>query len=249
MLLKKTGSATSSSKKDDGSSFLQKHRNVIFQGVVGLVVMLFGIAMWSSSSSPIRNLINADDDKLKEALLGDLPYLFYCHRGRQDEAVPTIFSDLSKMKSATQLGFALVNCSQVMPSGKTVWERFRLKKDWQPTLFETAPWTKPRQVPPLGLKDVSTLKKFVDVTMGPRGYEVLSDKDLVKFCGFDKPQPKAGAGGANGSGRPDTCFVLMKGSRYAKTHADLEERIVRKYPKVRQCTGRAVACNAVSPDT
>ena len=230
LLLKKTGSATPSSKKDDGS-FMQKHRNVIFQGVAGLVVLLFAIAMWSSSSSPIRNLINADDDKLKEALLGDLPYLFYCHRGRQDEAVPAIFSDLSRMKSSTQLGFALVNCSQVMPSGKTLWDRFRLKKDWQPTLFETAPWTKPKQVPPLSLKDVTALKKFVDVTMGPRGYEVVSDKELVKFCGFDKPQNKTG----NGSGRPDTCFVLVKGSRYAKTHADLEERIVRKYPKVRAC--------------
>ena len=55
--------------------------------------------------------------------------------------------------------------------------------------------------------------------------------ELLRHCGFDKTVNKS-APSDNGSGRPDTCFVLMKGTRYAKTHADLEERLVRKYPKV-----------------
>ena len=121
LLLKKTGSATGggNGKKEDG--FVQKNSKTILQVVISIVVVLFAIAMWNSSSSTIKTLINADDEKMKEVLLGDLPHLFYCHRGRQDEAVPTIFSDLSKIKSSSQLGCALVNCSQVMPSGKNLW--------------------------------------------------------------------------------------------------------------------------------
>lgn len=232
LLLKKTGTSTSV-KKDE--SFIKKNSKSIFQGLVAVVVVLFAIATFSSSSGSIKNLINADDEKMKDALLGDIPYLFYCHRGRQDETVPTMFSDLSKIKSSATMGFALVNCSQVMPSGKTLWDRFKLKKDWQPTMFETAPWTKPKQVPPLSLKDVGTLKKFVDGTMGAKGYDVVSDKELVKFCGFGKKANQTENNNKE-SGRPDTCFILMKGTRYTKAHADLEERIVRKYPKVKIAT-------------
>ena len=62
-------------------------------------------------------------------------------------------------------------------------------------------------------------------------YHILFHAELLRHCGFDKAVNKS-APSDNGSGRPDTCFVLMKGTRYAKTHADLEERLVRKYPKV-----------------
>jgi hypothetical protein len=135
------------------------------------------------------------------------------------------------------MGFALVNCSQVLPSGKNLWDRLKLKQEIKPTIFETAPWTKPTQVIRKELKDVASLKKFVENTMAPKGVEVITDKDLMKHCGFSAPNKSANA---DVNGRGETCFVFVKGSKYSKFNSDLEERIVRANPKLKIATIDAV---------
>lgn len=70
-----------------------------------------------------------------------------------------------------------------------------------------------------------------------KGTEVISDKDLSKLCNFSAVNKTSNAE-ANIKG--DTCFVIVKGSKYSKTHADLEERIVRANPKIKIATIDAV---------
>ena len=208
---------------------LQQNASVIVQGLGVVIAIAFAYSFYSSSSSAIENLVNANPEALKTAFMGDMPYLFYCHRGGNEETVPQSFIELNKLKSS-KMGFAVVNCSQVLPSGKNLWDRFKLKKEVKPTIFETAPWTKPTQVPKKDLKDMTSLKKFVEVTMAPKGVDILTDKDLMKNCGFSVVNKSANA---DPNSRGETCFVLVKGSKYTKFHSDLEERIVRAYPKVK----------------
>jgi hypothetical protein len=85
------------------------------------------------------------------------------------------------------------------------------------------------------LKDVTSLKKFVDQTMGPKGVEVITDKDLMKACGFNVVNKSAPV---DTNSRGETCFVFVKGAKYTK--GSLEERIIRANPKAKIATVDAV---------
>lgn len=215
---------------------LQQHLVLILQVVGGVVALYMSLSAFRNSSSAIQNLVNTNQEALKTALTGDIPYLFYCHRGGKDEKVPQVFTELNRVKSS-KMGYALVNCSQVLPSGKNLFERFKLRQEIKPTIFETAPWTKTTQASKKDMKDVLSLKKFVEHTMAPKAVEVLTDKDLMKHCGFSTTKK---ATNADANNRGETCFVLVKGSKFTKSHADLEERIIRTNPKVKIATIDAV---------
>ena len=208
---------------------LQQNATFILQGLGVLIAIAIFYSFYSNHSSAIENLVNANPETLKTAFMGEMPYLFYCHRGGNEETVPQGFTELNKVKGS-KMGFALVNCSQVLPSGKNLWDRFKLKKEIKPTIFATAPWSKPTQVQKKDLKNMASLKNFVEVTMAPKGVDILTDKDLMKNCGFSVVNKSANA---DVNSRGETCFVLVKGSKYTKFHTDLEERIIRAYPKVK----------------
>jgi hypothetical protein len=214
-------------------NYMNENKKTALQVLGAIVVIAFSSVMYSSSSSGIRDLVNVDTEMLKDVMSGDLPYLYYCHRGGQDEMVPPVFSDLNARKG-TKLGFALVNCSQTLPSGKTMYERFHLKKEWRPVIFGTAPWSKPKQASPASMKDVKALTTFVDSALAPRATEVHSEKELLSYCGF-QTEKKGKKKQANVELSPisSTCIVLVKGNRHGKAHTDIEERLIANHPKTK----------------
>lgn len=203
--------------------------STIMKALVAIMVPVFAYVMYKQSTSAITDLINADQLALKDAIFGDLPHLFYCDRGTAGSTaknVPAIFTELNLLKGS-KMGFAVLNCSQVLPSGKSIYERFKLKKEWKPTIWGTAPWSKPLQAGPSALKDVSSLKKFVEDSFTPKGAEIKSDKQLHKFCAFDKALV------SDEDAVSETCFVLSKGTRFGKSTADLEQRLISAHPKTK----------------
>jgi hypothetical protein len=223
------------SRNPDGDIVQQKSPSIFsFQmvlyvlGLVGAVVL--SVALWKRSQTAVQDLTQANADVLKEAMFGEVPYLFYCAKDSSNKAdkdyIPSQFVEANILRSSTT-GFAVLNCSSLLPSGKNIWERFKLKKIMKPAVFATAPWMKPAQVPMNHLKDASTLTKYIDTAMAPKPTEVKSHKDLINFCGFSKSNEtdKRTIG--------PTCVVLMRGTRYAKLHADLEKKLVLGFPKVR----------------
>mmetsp|Transcript_21954 Transcript_21954/g.36766 ORF Transcript_21954/g.36766 Transcript_21954/m.36766 type:complete len:433 (-) Transcript_21954:239-1537(-) len=224
---KGSSSASNNASRNQPSSFVMRNILTIAKFVGAVVVLVLAMSIWRATRSVIQNLVNSDVEVLKDAIFGDLPYLFYCARGGKSEVIPPQFNEVNSLKGSS-IGMAMVNCSQVLPSGKNLWERFKLKKEWRPTIFATAPWLKaPLQVNPKHLKDGTTLAKFVDNNMAPKPTEVSADSYLQKFCGFDKntTTDKRTIG--------ETCIVILRGTRYAKVHADLERRLVVAYPRVR----------------
>lgn len=209
------------------SSFLMKNLWTVLQISVASVVVIFAAVVWRSTTAGIKNLVNAERDVLVATLQSEIPHVFYCHRGGKNEVIPSYFSEINMIKGS-KVGFATVNCSQTLPSGKTIWDKFNLKKEWRPVIFGTAPWLlRPKQAMPKYLKDLKSFTEFVDVSMAPRATEIKTDKELASFCGYSK----------NFTFEPlsitPTCFILLKGARHAKLHTELEERIVRKYPKTK----------------
>ena len=173
----------------------------------------------------LKNLVNASDDILRQTLTGTLPYLFYCQDGV--ESPPSVFLNLMQDKRGT-LDFANLNCSQVLPSGKTILQKFGLKKKGRnAVIFGTAPWAKPQQVPKASLVDVKALNSFIEIAFAPNPKLVSSDKEFHSFCGFAKDIATAGYSVTS------TCVLLMRGMQHSKYHADLEQKIVRSFPRTK----------------
>lgn len=224
--IKKVGSSEdgSSTKASTSSSRIM---SLVKLGGAVLAVFLAVSYYKRNQQSTVQDLTGADADTLKDVFFGDVPHLFYCSKGGNGETLPAPFEELNAAKGSS-VSFAKVNCSQVLPSGKTVMQRFKIKKDIRPTVFATAPWMKPQQVSANQMKDTATLTKFIDNTMAPKPTQVFSDKDLRNFCAF---------GGKNvvkdKNKVTDTCLVVLRGAKYTKVHAELEKRLVQQYPKVR----------------
>ena len=228
--IRKSSKAANDNNSFSLTNFTYRYVKVIHIKIFGaLLVLILGLLVYRRSTSAIRNLVNADAAQLREAIFGDFPHLFYCDRqGGAKTNIPKIFSELNDIKGSS-FGFAAVNCSQVLPSGKDLWERFKLKREWRPTIWGTAPWMKPQQAGPSYLKDTVSLRKFVDTVMAPKPTEVHTGKDLNKFCGFDKAEKAV----IDENQISETCIVIMRGKKYAKLHADMEKRLVLEFPKAR----------------
>jgi hypothetical protein len=222
-----TPASTGSGSSSNFLTQVTKHKGTLIKVALVSIVFIFVAIVWKKSTSVIRNLVNVDIEDVKNALTSETPYLFYCDRdGGKKERVPSIFTDLHAIKG-TKMGFATVNCSQVLPSGKNLWERFKLRRDVRPTIFGTAPWMKAKQAEALHLKDVASLQKFVDVRMAPNPTMVYSDKELRSFCGFDKTIVK------DENSITDTCLVIVKGKRHTKAQTDLIQKLVLNKPKLK----------------
>lgn len=227
---KKEGTASNSKGSSSSSSkSFPLSLNGVIKIVVAVVVVAVSLSLWLRNKSVIKNLINADTAALKETIFGEEPHLFYCERGSSGtlENIPKIFQQYHDKKGTT-LNFAAVNCSQTLPSGKNMWQRFKLKKDVRPAIFATAPWlAKPRQVEQGSLRDVKTLGTFVEKALTPKGAKIVSNEQLEKFCGHDKDftDDVRSVG--------DTCFVWLKGKRHDKFHDDLEQKLILQHPRIK----------------
>ena len=197
---------------------------LLWQGGIAMVMIILAYFAFQMNSDDIKDYRHASDAQLKSLFLGDHPQVIYCHRGGKNEEIPPLLSQYKSTKK-DKVGIAMVNCSYVLPSGRNVWDRFKIKREWKPTIFAMAPWTKPKQLSPVHLKDFSSMKKYLDGALQPKGTEVTSEKDLSKFCGFYSAKSSM-----------ETCLVIMRGARYAKTHADIEEKFVRTNPRQKIAT-------------
>jgi hypothetical protein len=222
--------SSSSSKSRHG--FLSFMSNAIFGQSIGSIILtaiLIAVAAYGyffllKASSPMKNLMNADDEQLKDLFFGEKPYMIHC--ADTTEKLPKSFTDLHLIKG-NKIRFAYLNCSHILPSGKSIWERFKLKSEWKPTYFGIAPWIKPIQVHPTQMKDTQALKKFIDEELAPKATVVKSDKALWQHCNFQKNIVY------DDRDISETCILILKGSKFTSMQYQLEQRLVEKYPKVK----------------
>ena len=218
------GSETANNSASLPSASFAKIFTVLkYAGIVLIVVLV--ATYFRRSQLAVQDLSNSNIDVLKDAIFGDMPYLFYCAKGTKDEKLPSVFTETNAGKGAT-MGFAKINCSMILPSGKNLWERFKLNKKVRPTILATAPWMKPQQVAANHLKDITTLTKYIDISMAPKPTGIKTDKELQKFCGFDKNITMDN----REIGNP--CIVILHGNRFNKVHTDLEKRLILQYPYI-----------------
>lgn len=201
--------------------WLQRVPPIVRQAALALGFILLVFAALRMVGDEPRDLTEASDAQLKALFFGDRPQLVHCRRA--GEALPeAVLGYKALVGWGARVGVAAVNCSRVLPSGKSVWDRFKLKREWNPAVFALAPWTRPKQLAPAALKSAAALRKALDALLLPRGTDVASDRELAKECAF-----------AAAKSSMDTCLVLLKGARFGRTHADIEERLVQTHPRAR----------------
>lgn len=212
--------------------------------VVVLAVLLalatFSFVLYKKSTSVIQNYINASDDVLKKVIFGEQPHVWLCDRNtanptaasspagkRGNDAMLSIsplFTQLHTLKGQ-DYPFGVLNCSHILPSGKSIAERFKLKKEVKPAIWVTAPWTKAVQASPKDMKDINLLAKFIDQSLKPKATVIKSDKQLQSFCNFQNKIV------LDDRDITETCFVFLRGEKHSKSQMELEEKLVIEYPK------------------
>jgi hypothetical protein len=118
-------------------------------------------------------------------------------------------------------------------SGKQIFERFKLRQEWSPVVFATAPWTAGRvQVPPGKLSRGAThIANYVSSAMVPREKQVVNDKEFQESCGAKFAAARDGDGdgdgGGGGGGSSSTCILVLKGALFSETQQDSVRALVK----------------------
>jgi hypothetical protein len=213
--------------QDTGRDFISaliKHRVLLLSIFIGLAVAVFSTLIWSRATSEIPDLVNASDESLKSALIGN-PGIFLCDKGRRSNKpaeIPEVYLQLhSSLRN--KYSFAVLNCSQALPSGKYIFEKYNLKKSIAPQIFAVAPWMKPVQATPSSMKSASALEEYFESAMTPKATSITSTADLVKSCGW----------GSNKSAEKTMCVAASLGGRYSDEDAAMIRGLIRAYPKAR----------------
>lgn len=119
---------------------------------------------------------------------------------------------------------AALNCSQVLPSGKQIFERFKLNKDWSPIIFGTAPWSGRVQVPPSKLsKDSLHIANFISTALSPKEKRIESDKEFQEACGI--------ATASDLKHETLSCLLILKGPLFSETQLNTVKTLVKSFHK------------------
>ena len=217
------------SKSD--SSWISSLSYQITAIIIAAIIAYFYYSSLNNTKFEVKNLCNADEKSLKNALNGDKPHLHYCSNDSQEinDKMHDLFKQVQKSsKLGNQLEFSILNCNQILPSKKTIFERFKLNKESGDVIFGTAPWLNtPKQAPKQSIRDAKTLTTFLDKFLTPQVKEIASDRELNALCGFDKPSE------TDMSSIKNTCIVLVKGTRYTKILTDTIEKLIKHIPRIR----------------
>jgi hypothetical protein len=190
--------------------------------VSGLIILsLFTILVYLQGYTGAEYMINADEVALKNIFFGPKPFIHYCNPEDSEEVVlpPKLIAAYKNIGSNTH-GLSAINCSQYLPSGKTILDRFKLKKEWKPIIFTTAPWTKPMQLTPISMKNSTTIEKFILLYTEAKPILVTSDKEYRDSCKFNHTYN-------------NICVVVMKGTRFTYDNEIIINKFVETFPLIR----------------
>ena len=234
------GRSSNSGSTNKSASFVEKYfsSSPTLYYAIATAILVYAYFAFFSSSASIKNYVNANHETIKGLLTGETPYLFYCHNFGGKLTPPELLTDLSN-KLGSKYSYGALNCSQTLPSGKTIYDRLKLRRDWKPVIFGSAPWKKqPMQASKEYLKDSKSLLTFVDKFLAPKALHIDTDNDLKRICGFGKKKKSRNEEEeeeeeSEMSSIKNTCLVLIKGAQHSKKHAELEEKLLRHMPRAK----------------
>lgn len=110
-----------------------------------IVVALFASAFlqFSNAKDQMHRLEISDNAQMTRVFRSGEPWVVLCTK--PDDIIPDVFVKLPK-RLAHKSYAGVLDCTQTLPSGKTVLARYGIKTSISPTVFTVANGGKPKQV-------------------------------------------------------------------------------------------------------
>ena len=222
-----------------------------------LLILIFYFIIKQQTSKNFLNLINCSNLQLKEVFSpsfsssssssssSSIIYIHYCSEKGNINELPIKLTEAYQFIQQTQqqqqtqfkitYQITVLNCSQILPSGKTIQNKFKLNKKWKPIIFTTSPWSKPTQIPPLSLKESNSISNFIFTSTKPIHKYLLNNKEFQDSCQYKVKNSTKGVKSNEDNEKVKiedyngNCLVIMKGNRYTESHSSLIDSIIQEY--------------------
>jgi len=139
-------------------------------GIIGMIVFMFGVGLFNFLSTVFGYLgatgVNfvdvTDTPTLKAVLFDGEPWLVYCVTdSTKDARLPPVLEDsTTSLKRNLGLKVAVIRCWDKMESGRTIAQRFKLKKS-PPLTFVVANGDSPKLLDLIGISTTEELEKRI----------------------------------------------------------------------------------------
>ena len=161
----------------------------------GVAVLLSLLFQGGGRSKHVTYLSVSRMDQLKEVMFGDDAWTVLCtNETTIDRPIPKYFEASAKRLDG-QTKFGVLDCGAKLPSGKTTYQKLKLRRDVDPVLFLAVGEEKPRQIPAKRANTMIKLMKYLRESLEPKLFEIGGSKSLQKYC----------------SGAAKACLLLFRG--------------------------------------
>lgn len=194
----------------------------LMKPAIGVVLAFMGYYVFQGLQSEIPRVDVSDELALREVFFGEgvgKNYAVLCHAppasdGGSNIPVSSVFQD-ARADGSALADFVLVDCGHMLPSGKTVADRFELDLKKRPTVFVSGKLGPPKQIPTKHLKTGGMLVKVLRGLLEPRAAKLETSKALKSKC-LNK----------------EYCGLLLKGDKPNKYLKEAMQTLVVQYPQI-----------------
>ena len=162
-----------------------------------------------------------DELALREVFFGEgegKNYAVLCNsppKNEKSKGIPisSVFED--SLAEGAPAEFVLMDCEHILPSGKSISQRFQIDLKKRPTIFVSGKVGPPKQVHQKHLKTGHMLTKLLKLMLEPHAAKIENTKDLKSKC-LNK----------------DMCGLLLKGGQPQPFVKDAVKNLLNKYPNI-----------------
>jgi len=194
----------------------------LLKPAIAVVVALLAYIITQAMKSEIPRIDVTDELALRELFFGEgdgKNYAALCHAptssGSNAKPLPisSVFQD-AKSDGAATAEFVLVDCTYILPSGKSIADRFELDLSKRPTIFLSGKIGPPKQIPDKHLKTGQMLVKALKHKLEPHASIIQNTKHLKECL------------------NQDLCVVFLKGGPPEKHVKKTFQKLITEFPKV-----------------
>eukprot|EP00591_Stephanopyxis_turris_P006849 CAMPEP_0195518538 /NCGR_PEP_ID=MMETSP0794_2-20130614/13101_1 /TAXON_ID=515487 /ORGANISM="Stephanopyxis turris, Strain CCMP 815" /LENGTH=447 /DNA_ID=CAMNT_0040647521 /DNA_START=26 /DNA_END=1369 /DNA_ORIENTATION=- len=194
----------------------------LLKPAVGVVLAMMAYYMFQGLQSEIPQIDVDDELILREVFFGEgegKNYVVLCHAPPKDSAsksipVSSVFQD-ARNDGNVKAEFMLMDCNHVLPSGKSVVDRFGFDIKKRPTVFVSGEVGPPKQIPLKHLKTGAMLVKVLRGLLEPHAAKIENTKVLKSKC-LNK----------------DMCGLLLKGGPVEPHVKEAMQNLIVDYPNI-----------------
>jgi len=158
---------------------------------IGIVIAFVGYYFFKGISTDITRIDVGDELAIREVFFGEgegKNYAVLCNtvpkEGSKGVPISSVFQDA--LAEGAPAEFVLMDCEALLPSGKSVAQRFKLDLKKRPTVFVSGKVGPPKQIPDKHLRTGHLLTKLLKSMLEPHAAKIENTKDFKSKC-LNKP--------------------------------------------------------------